>query len=357
MKRKLILYHYPCPDGIFAALSAYLYFKDECVFVPHTVFSKPEIKLKKTDCVFFLDYCGESGFLKDVAEQCESVVVLDHHKTALEAYGSKENLPSNVSLNIDISRSGAKISWDYFTELAGKPLLEPSSLDKIKSMIDYVEDQDLWLWKLDKTKPFGCGLAQMKLDYDAVRNPSIFNSILNLDLPAVVLSGEKCLEEEEAIVNQEVDKAFLVNLGGDKARFGQGLAVFTTHSSLRSQIGNALARRSHADGYRAIGCVVYEDGLRTNSSEYKVSIRSASGLKMLEKGSRTRQRQEDRGEPVPSSSVDGQHRNEKNEEEEDWRNDSVNDTTAISEAFGGGGHLNASSCMVDEDLFNWTWRV
>lgn len=42
------------------------------------------------------------------------VVVLDHHKTALEMLNTTESQHPNLDAQIDMSRSGATIALDYF---------------------------------------------------------------------------------------------------------------------------------------------------------------------------------------------------------------------------------------------------
>ena len=42
------------------------------------------------------------------------VVVLDHHKTASEALEGSAHLPDNMEIHLDMERSGATISLDYF---------------------------------------------------------------------------------------------------------------------------------------------------------------------------------------------------------------------------------------------------
>lgn len=41
--RKIVSYHYPCPDGVFAALAAYLHFRQQSIqnveWVPNRVFA------------------------------------------------------------------------------------------------------------------------------------------------------------------------------------------------------------------------------------------------------------------------------------------------------------------------------
>jgi oligoribonuclease NrnB/cAMP/cGMP phosphodiesterase (DHH superfamily) len=43
-----------------------------------------------------------------------SVVVLDHHKTALEHLSDLGSLPGNVHLLLDMGRSGATLARDFF---------------------------------------------------------------------------------------------------------------------------------------------------------------------------------------------------------------------------------------------------
>ena len=64
--------------------------------------------------VHFLDYTGPPGFPEACAHVAERVVVLDHHKTAQETLVGRDDLPANLTIEIDMSRSGATIARDYF---------------------------------------------------------------------------------------------------------------------------------------------------------------------------------------------------------------------------------------------------
>jgi len=68
-----ILYHYPCPDGVFAAFAANLHFTSslykatplDLKFLPHSTFKKLEWDshmFEKHSEVFLLDYCGPENF-------------------------------------------------------------------------------------------------------------------------------------------------------------------------------------------------------------------------------------------------------------------------------------------------------
>lgn len=126
-----VFYHCPCPDGIFGALSAYLHLRQSpgeqrTRFVGHTVYaSEAETQshldsLHPEDTLYMIDYCGKQGFLVDAARRVKRVVLLDHHKTAaeiLDELRATSAWPANLEVVIDMDRSGATISWDYFSAL------------------------------------------------------------------------------------------------------------------------------------------------------------------------------------------------------------------------------------------------
>lgn len=64
--------------------------------------------------MYFLDYIGPKGFARSVADYCKEVIVLDHHKTAVEELEGCQPLPSNMQAHLDMHRSGATIARDYF---------------------------------------------------------------------------------------------------------------------------------------------------------------------------------------------------------------------------------------------------
>jgi oligoribonuclease NrnB/cAMP/cGMP phosphodiesterase (DHH superfamily) len=72
-----------------------------------------------------LDYSGPDGFPQQLAQHVGQVIVLDHHKTAAEQLLADSNHPANLAVCVDMGRSGATISRDFF-----KPEL-PSSLQEV----------------------------------------------------------------------------------------------------------------------------------------------------------------------------------------------------------------------------------
>lgn len=327
-----VLYHYPCPDGVFAALAAYLYHSRlavPAVFIPNSVYNP--IKVKDLDheafnAFYLLDFVGPEGFAIDLCSKGKTVIVLDHHKTAYNALSAK--VVNNLVTHFDMRRSGATIAFDYFTNKlehdmrtrsnrhipAGKDiheettLVDKSSLPRVRRLFDYIEDADLWKWKLPQSKAFNSGLRSLNIEYNANTNTSLFQQLLSLEVSEVIAIGEKELSSNQIRLDAALKFSFIVDLG--QGLFGKCLAVENNDmADLRSDLGHQLAAKSLALELRPIGAVAYkaED---VDGDLVKVSLRSIEG----------------------------------------------EDTTKISQAYGGGGHAGASSFMISKKTFDG-WKV
>ena len=115
------------------------------------------------------------------------MIILDHHKTALERLGSESSVAENVVKVIDMERSGATIAFDYFKQ---KLMSHDADVVKHRSVLDefervrqlfrYIEDGDLWRWRLENSKAFSSGLKDLNVEFDAQINPSLFDQVSNL---------------------------------------------------------------------------------------------------------------------------------------------------------------------------------
>jgi hypothetical protein len=208
-----------------------------------------------------------------------------------------------------MNHSGAVLALNYF-----KPEgLTPENV----AIFNHIEDGDLWSWKIPGSKAFYAGLSTAGLNYDARANPQIFDQLLALDPSKLIEKGEVELKRQSKLISAAVEKAFVVNIGGKKgqaAGWGQALAVTIDGElvRIRSELGHALAAESHTRGLRHMAVVVYkEPGMAAEKNKVKISLRSVG----------------------------------ENE-----------DTTLISQTYGGGGHCNASAFLLEESEF-LTWKT
>ncbi len=63
-------------------------------------------------------------------------------------------------------------------------------------MFTLIHDQDLWQFKEEGTKEFNAGLGEMAIEYDANKNPALFETLCDLDVPALCRRGLAVIDEQ-----------------------------------------------------------------------------------------------------------------------------------------------------------------
>lgn len=124
-----------------------------------------------------------------------SVIILDHHKTALEELSKSDQQSSNVTKVIDLKRSGATIAYDFFRDRLVKrskslghavtdgnawplgKLARENEVERVSRLFKLVEDGDLWRWTFRDSKAFYWGLKDMNIEYNVDLNPSLFDQV------------------------------------------------------------------------------------------------------------------------------------------------------------------------------------
>lgn len=110
------------------------------------------------------------------------VVVLDHHKTALETLPPSGTGPANLHVELDMTRSGATIAYDYFlqklqAQSSPRNLVEGDKITHVETLFKYIEDADLWTWALPDSKAFSSGLSDSVIEYSVQKNSSVFDQV------------------------------------------------------------------------------------------------------------------------------------------------------------------------------------
>ena len=118
----------------------------------------------------------------------ESVILLDHHKTAAE------ELQGVPHCHIDQSHSGAYLAWQY-----ANPAEKPPGL------ILYVQDRDLWEWKLPNSREVSEAIASY---------PNTFAAWDSFDVDALAQEGTGILRYMRTQVNKLVSMASRQTVGG-----------------------------------------------------------------------------------------------------------------------------------------------
>ncbi len=169
--RPLCIHHSPCADGFTSAWVVNQFFKGEVDFHPG-VYGHPPPNLANRD-VLLVDFSFKRPVLEALlrsgdTQQANTILVLDHHKTALEDLAGikapegvdfdpgnwrssyqpdlwrakwEQEMEWPVRCLFDMNRSGAQMTWDFF--YPGKPR---------PALVDYVGDRDLWKFELPESR-------------------------------------------------------------------------------------------------------------------------------------------------------------------------------------------------------------
>jgi len=279
-----VLYHANCSDGLGARYAAWKRFGEaEHIHYLAVQYGEPLPEIPDDSEVFILDFSYARDVLEALRARVKALVVLDHHKTAQEAL---EGFPEAI---FDMAKSGAVLAWEYFHPEKPVPLL-----------LQYVQDRDLWTWKLKGTKPLGFALPFYKDDmqsWDMLASASTVSDD-HLDessyLGRAVASGTAIQRYCEAKVEGAVKGVRIVQYNGGDLKCG---LINATH--LISEIGNEIYTKLDVDF--SVSYFFHHEGYAV------LSFRSQGDF----------------------------------------------DVSVLAKALGGGGHRNASGARVDFE----TWKL
>jgi len=101
--------------------------------------------------VVLVDFSYKRPVLMEMAAKANSIMIIDHHKTAAE---DLVDLPSNVYCKFDMGHSGAMLTWKhFFGDEAPPPLLL------------HIEDRDLWRFALQNTREIQANVFSYPYDF------------------------------------------------------------------------------------------------------------------------------------------------------------------------------------------------
>lgn len=169
-KPSLCLYHGGCTDGFGAAWAIWNRWPS-CKFigVDH---GEPLPDVAGED-ILFVDFAPKIDWIWANSFKSKSMVIIDHHKSAradLERLvhfdGTMEALDGAFKMNwtqntpelaawFDLNHSGAVLAWKFAYPGADIP-----------DILRYIEDRDLWNWKLEGTRNILAGLDSYPMDFE-----------------------------------------------------------------------------------------------------------------------------------------------------------------------------------------------
>lgn len=155
--KPLVIYHADCTDGFGAAFAAWLKLGNDAEYYAARYGDKalPDWQGRE---VYILDFSFERKVMEHIFQTAKRVVWLDHHKTAFEMWCAKfpyhfekDGTDDEKYIVLDNNKSGAFLAWEYFHPSAAIPKL-----------IQHIDDRDRWVFALPGSKELHAALGSYK---------------------------------------------------------------------------------------------------------------------------------------------------------------------------------------------------
>ncbi len=201
-----MLYHADCADGFGAAWALRKKYPD-AHYIPVKHGQCPPSGLDKAHVVM-VDFSYPREVIEQLAESTASFHILDHHVTA---QASLAGLPYAY---FDMKKSGAVLAWEW-----AHP--EPAPW-----LLQYIQDKDLWEWRMPKSREINAALASYPFDFQVW--DGLAQDMLEVE-------GRAILRQEQVLITKIVAESVLVDFEEETVP-----AVYSP--VMTSQIGERLCQ-------------------------------------------------------------------------------------------------------------------
>ncbi len=210
MGKPFILYHAACQDGFGAAFAAWLKFGSNADYMAMG-HGDPAPGVKGRD-VFILDYSFKRDVTLELEKKADSLMVLDHHVSA------QQDLEGLECAIFDLSKSGARLAWEYF---------HPET--EVPELILNIEDRDLWNWQIEGSKALTAAIETHPYRFPVWKN------WLDNGLDTLRTDGAAILRYQEQMIRRVVRKPDTLVIAGHKV-------PAVNSPLLASELGNVLCK-------------------------------------------------------------------------------------------------------------------
>jgi hypothetical protein len=247
--RHVCIFHAGCPDGFGAAWSAWLAWGERGHYVPRG----HDDALRPTELagayVLFADIAPPQRAYRPLAAQAAQIVVLDHHVSAQRAFDAdpflaRELADAGHDVRFDLTRSGSVLAWDA---------LHPD--EPMPDLLAYVQDQDLWTWKLPFSREINAAVASYPREF------AVWSELANAPAETLAEQGVPILRSQRIEVERTLAKTQPLAVGGLRIEGVNARAQ-------RAEIGHELASRARFGA--ACGAVYRIEGRRVDVSLYSI---------------------------------------------------------------------------------------
>jgi oligoribonuclease NrnB/cAMP/cGMP phosphodiesterase (DHH superfamily) len=234
-KKIIVIYHGNCPDGFGGAWAAWTKFKNKAAYIPATDRLALPFEIKNKE-VYLIDYTYEPELVSQLISDNLRVTAIDHH-VSQEA---STRLTQDHLYAVD--HSAAPLAWQYF-----------HGAKKLPMLLKYIEDRDIWKWKLPYAEEILTLVDLAPFDFNAwnkiaaelentakrkeyIKNGKLLLSFQQSLIQKLLPSAELVLFEGKKIWAINAPYYFSSNLGHDLALKTKSMAIVWNESAGRIRV-------------------------------------------------------------------------------------------------------------------------
>lgn len=243
MTAPVILFHANCPDGFGAAWWLGKHLNDpERIACTHNM-TPPDVTGRD---VFMVDFCFPAREMTTIAATCESLLVLDHHASAVEYVKDAAGIQfyddlfgylefselgggSQREAVIDQKRSGIGLVSDFVSRRSG---------EQAPTFFANVEDRDLWRFDLHGTAQVFAAVTSRPYSDGA------WEEMASMHIRDLVHEGDAIERYRQQLIAQCLDNAYRRNFYTDSGELVAGVIwVANCPYAICSDVAGELAKR------------------------------------------------------------------------------------------------------------------
>ncbi|MCA0850077.1 DHH family phosphoesterase [Salipiger thiooxidans] len=167
MAPDICIYHANCDDGFAAAYAVWKRFGDGVKFIPCQYGNDaPDVTGKD---VLMVDFSFKKDVMQAMGEKARRIVVLDHHKSAMEELSdflelrtdgpltkrAADAMINGIGVCFDMDKSGCRLAWEYC--FGDEPMPD---------WFAAVEDRDLWRFARSGTREICIAIRSLPRSFD-----------------------------------------------------------------------------------------------------------------------------------------------------------------------------------------------
>lgn len=262
----LIIFHYPCQDGLGAAWIAHNYLTK--LNKPHEFLPIQNGNLSDQDLeniydqvrgqnVMIVDYAFTRVVCENIKSIAKNLIILDHHVT------NKESLSGLDYAIFDMKLSGIGLAWKYFY----------SDISTLPLFLQMLQDRDLWAWKVPKSSEFCNGFYTVScVGQDFFKAFEFFEELFNVPdtINKYIQTGTEIKEARDKYINElAIQQTKFYEFTHKDQTYN--IQIVECAHNIASDLGNTMCKLNGCDF-----CMLWR--YNESTGEYYVSCRSIGDI-------------------------------------------------------------------------------